>query len=77
MEKTIGLLISLAGTIGAVMFLLRLLPAFMLASHGDYVNATDIVINVGVEEIINKVYWVIIVAIVSPIIGLFIYLLRK
>lgn len=77
MDKTIGLLISLAGTIGAVMVLLRLLPAFMLASHGDYVNATDIIINVGVEEIMNKVYWAIIVAIASPVIGFFVYLLKK
>jgi len=77
MDKTIGSLISLAGTIGAVIVLLKLLPAFMLASHGDYVNATDIIINVGVEEIINKVYWAIIVAIASPIIGLFVYLLKK
>lgn len=77
MEKTVGLAISLAGVIGTLMFVIKLLPGLMLAFHGDYVNATNVVINVGVEEIISGVYWGIIVAIVSPIIGFFIYLLRK
>jgi len=77
MEKTIGLAISLVGAVGTLLFIFKLLPAFMLAFQGNYVNATNVVINVGVEEIISGVYWGIILAIVSPIIGFFIYLLRK
>lgn len=77
MEKTIGLLVSLAGAIGGVVFLFKLLPAFLLGFHGDYANATEIVINVGVEEIINKVYWTMIVAIASPIIGFIMYLFKR
>ena len=77
MEKTIGLAISLAGVIGTLMFIIKLLPGFMLAFHGDYMNATNVVINVGVEEIISGVYWGIIVAIVSSIVGSFMYIFRK
>jgi len=77
MEKTIGLAVSLVGVIGTLIFVVKFLPAFMFTFQGNYANATDIIINVGVEEIISEVYWAIIVAIVSPIIGFFIYLLRK
>jgi len=77
MEKTIGLAISLVGVIGTLMFIIKLLPGFMLAFQGDYVNATNVVVNVGVEEIISGVYWGIILAIVSPIVGFFIYIFRK
>jgi len=77
MEKTVGLAISLAGVIGTLMFVIKLLPGLMLAFHGDYVNATNVVINVGVEEIISGVYWGIIVAIVSSIVGLLMSIFRK
>ena len=77
MEKTIGLAISLVGVIGTLMFITKLLPGFMLAFQGDYVNATNVVINVGVEEIISGVYWGMILAIVSSIVGFFMYIFRK
>jgi hypothetical protein len=77
MEKTIGLAISLVGAVGTLMFIFKLLPGFMLAFQGDCVNATNVVVNVGVEEIISGVYWGIILAIVSPIVGFFIYIFRK
>lgn len=77
MEKTIELAVSLVGVIGTLIFIFKLFPAFMLTFQGNYANATDIIINVGVEEIISEVYWAIIMAIVSSIIGFFIYMFRK
>ena len=77
MEKTIGLILSLAGVIGTLVVILKLLPAYILALNGNYANATNIVIDVSAEEIISKVYWAIFVAIASPIVGFLIHILRK
>jgi len=76
-EKTVGLALSLIVIIGTLLLIFKLLPAFILVLHGDYVNATDVVINVSVEEVISQVYWAVVVAIVSPIVGFFVYLFRK
>jgi hypothetical protein len=77
MEKIIGTVLSLVGAVGTLIFILKLLPAFMFGLHGDYVNATDVIIDASVEEIISEVYWVLVVAIVSPIVGIFVYLFRR
>lgn len=47
------------------------------ALQGDYENATNNVVNVGTQYIIDATYWAVIMAILSPFIALFIGLLKK
>mgnify|MGYP001481285007 CR=1 FL=1 len=60
--KIIASIIALAGAVGSIMLILKFLPAFILALHGDYTNATDIIVEVSVDEIISTIYFGIIVA---------------
>jgi len=75
--KSIALIVSAFGTIGTLFFLIKILPAFILALQGDYANATDVAANVGVGEIISELRWAIMIAVVGPIAGLLVGFLKR
>ena len=67
-------LYNLVGNLNtAVDFINATSPAF----QGDYENATNNVVDVGTQYIVDIVYWAVIMAILSPFIALFIGLLKK
>jgi len=57
----------------AVDFMNATSPAF----HGDYENATENVVDVGTQYIVDAAYWTVIMAILGPFIALLIGLLKK
>ena len=68
--KTIASLITIAGAVGSIMLVLKLLAAFILTLHGDYTNATDIVVEVSVDEIMSTIYWGIAAAFLGSLLAI-------
>ncbi len=66
--------VSLVGDVG---FVASVLNGFSSALNGDYVNATNNVVNVGVEEIVDSVKWAVVIGILSPFLAFAVALLKK
>jgi len=77
MRGKIGVIICVTSGLGVLFFILQILSGYILVLQGDYVNGTNIVIDVAVREIVNKVYWAVIMAIASPFIAALIALWKK
>lgn len=71
MKLDLTTILAIAGTIGTIIFVINLAPAFMHAYLGNVANATDIAVRVSVEEIISSVYWAIILTFIGSIIAIF------
>jgi len=66
--------VSLVGDVG---FVASVLNGFSSALNGDCVNATNNVVNVGVEEIVDSVKWAVVIGILSPFLAFAVALLKK
>lgn len=62
---------AIIGTISAIIFILSLVPALMQYSQGNYTGATDIVIDVTVDETISTIYWAVIITFVGSVLAIF------
>ena len=52
-------------TFGAIVCLIQLTPALIHMSQGNVANATDIIVDVTIDELVNSVEWVIALAFLS------------
>lgn len=71
MKLDLTTILAIIGTIGTIMFIINLAPAFTHAYMGNVANATDIVVKVSIKEIISSVYWAIILTIIGSILAIF------
>lgn len=70
MEIDLREILAIIGTIGAIIFLLNIAPALIQYSQGNYTGATDIVVNVTVDEILSYVKWAIAIAFIGSVLAI-------
>lgn len=62
---------AVIGVISAITFFLSLAPTLIQSSQGDYTGATDIAVNVTVDDIISHVKWVIAITFIGSLLAIF------
>lgn len=68
--KAIASIMTLAGVVGSIILVFKFLPALIFALHGDYTNATDIIVEVSVDEMVSTIYLGIVVAFLGSILAI-------
>lgn len=71
MKVDLAEIFAIIGTISTILVVISLVPAFMHAYSGNVANATEIVVKVTVKEIINYIYFAIILAFIGSILAIF------